>query len=101
MPADDFIKDINAKKLKGVQDRLKKEKPNCKFTDAKTKAFYTPLHAAVKANSLAIVDALLAAGADVAAVDNTSATPLHWAAKLADGDAVAITGIRTGLLYCP
>lgn len=90
----DLVADIASAKVKAVQDRLKREKPNGKhINSASPGSFYTPLHAAVKANSLAIVDILLSAGADVSAVDQAGGTPLHWVASQgAGGDALKIAG---------
>ena len=83
MPVADFVKDIEAKKVKAVQERLKKEKPNQKWTpDSKNAAvFSTLLHVAVATGDALIVEALLAAGADVGAVDQDDCTPLHWASR--------------------
>eukprot|EP00955_Chlamydomonas_euryale_P118958 366568-Chlamydomonas_euryale.AAC.18 len=61
--------------------RLKKEKglATAKVADPKNKGpSHTPLHTAVKARALPMVEALLAAGADANAVDANGATPLHW-----------------------
>lgn len=86
MPAADFIKDIEAKKLKAIQERLKKEKASQKYTpDAKKPGvFYTILHAAVKVGDPAILEAFLSAAADVTAVDHEESTPLHWAVRHCD-----------------
>ncbi|KXZ46400.1 hypothetical protein GPECTOR_44g75 [Gonium pectorale] len=75
-----FAADIEAKKLKAVQDRLKKgEKASQKVTP-KPGAHHTLLHAAVRTGEPAIIEALLNAAADVNAVDHEGSTPLHWAA---------------------
>lgn len=94
MTVAELVADIVSGKLKAVQDRLKKEKPNGKHVDTTSPgSHHTPLHAAVKSSSLAIVDVLLAAGADVTGVDQAGATPLHWLASNASGeDAVKIAG---------
>lgn len=94
MTVADLVAEIAFAKVKAVQDRLKREKPNGKHLDpASPGSFYTPLHAAVKANSLAIVDILLGAGADVSAVDQAGGTPLHWvASQAAGGDSLKIAG---------
>ncbi|GFR51207.1 hypothetical protein Agub_g13556, partial [Astrephomene gubernaculifera] len=83
MPLVDLVKEIQAKKLKAVQERLKREKASQKYVpDAKKPGiFHSLLHVAVKAGDPAIVEALLAAAADVNAVDNEDSTALHWAAR--------------------
>ena len=83
-PVASFIKDIAQKKVKAVQDRLvkNKEKPNQRYSDPNCQgAVYTLLHKAVEVGEEQIVVALLKAGADVQAQDNTGASPLHWAAR--------------------
>jgi hypothetical protein len=76
-----FIKDINNKNLKAVNDRLKKEKPNQRYSDPKAEGLvYTLLHAAVATGSQEITAALLKAGADVNARDSKGKTPLAWLA---------------------
>ncbi|WIA35240.1 hypothetical protein OEZ86_003701 [Tetradesmus obliquus] len=63
-----FIKDINNKNIKAVNDRLKKEKPNQCYSDPKAEGLvYTLLHAAAATGSQEITAALLKAGADDAA----------------------------------
>lgn len=75
-----FIKDINANNVKAVADRLKKEKPNQKYTDPSQQGLvYTLLHKAVAVGSPEIVNLLLKAGAEVNARDSKSKTPLFWA----------------------
>ncbi|EFJ43608.1 hypothetical protein VOLCADRAFT_121415 [Volvox carteri f. nagariensis] len=83
MPIADFVKEIDAKKLKAVQERLKKEKASQKYTpDAKKPGvFHYLLHHAVKGGDPAIVEALLAAAADVSALDHEDSTALHWAVR--------------------
>ncbi|GLC38176.1 hypothetical protein PLESTB_001091400 [Pleodorina starrii] len=83
MTVADFVKEIEAKKLKAVQDRLKKEKASQKYIpDAKKPGlFHSLLHVAVKVGDPAIVEALLAAAADVTAVDHEDSTALHWAVR--------------------
>ncbi|GIL76631.1 hypothetical protein Vretimale_8833 [Volvox reticuliferus] len=86
MPVADFVKDIEAKKLKAVQERLKKEKASQKYIpDAKKPGvFHYLLHHAVKVGDPSIVEALLGAAADVGAVDHEESTALHWAVRSAD-----------------
>ncbi|WIA15048.1 hypothetical protein OEZ85_001748 [Tetradesmus obliquus] len=63
-----FIKDINNKNIKAVNDRLKKEKPDQRYSDPKAEGLvYTLLHAAAATGSQEITAALLKAGADDAA----------------------------------
>ncbi|KAG2430363.1 hypothetical protein HYH02_013725 [Chlamydomonas schloesseri] len=83
MPAADFIKEIQAKKLKAVQDRLRKEKASQKYTPDPKKpgVFHSLLHVAAETGDVPILDALLAAAADVSAVDQNDNTPLHWACR--------------------
>ncbi|KAG2444244.1 hypothetical protein HXX76_001001 [Chlamydomonas incerta] len=83
MPAADFIKEIQARKLKSVQDRLKKEKASQKYTPDPKKPgeYHSLLHAAAASGDVPILDALLAAAADVTAVDQDDNTPLHWACR--------------------
>jgi ankyrin repeat protein len=76
-----FINDINSKNLKAVNDRLKKEKPNQRYSDPKAEGLvYTLLHAAVATGSHEMTAALLKAGADVNAKDSKGKTPLTWLA---------------------
>jgi hypothetical protein len=82
-----FIKDINSKNLKAVNDRLKKEKPNQRYSDPKAEGLvYTLLHAAVATGSHEITAALLKAGADVNAKDSKGKTPLAWLATYVNSD---------------
>lgn len=94
MPLVDLIKEIQAKKAKAIADRLKKEKPNQKYVpNAKEPAVHhTPLHEAVQICDPAVVDALLAGGADVTGVDSANNTPLHWAARSSSKEAADIAG---------
>lgn len=94
MPLADLIKDVQAKKAKAVSDRLKKEKPNQKYVpNAKEPSiFHTPLHEAVRVADAAVVEALLAGGADVSGVDMHNNTPLHWAARSSNTEAAVIAG---------
>ncbi|KAL6748036.1 ankyrin repeat-containing domain protein [Haematococcus lacustris] len=97
MPVEDLIKDIEANppKLKSLQEKLRKEKPNVKFFPVKGSkdSWCTPLHVAARAGGLQCVQALLTASADVHALDHEGATPLHWAAASLHRDAPAITGL--------
>jgi hypothetical protein len=83
MPAADFVAEIEGKKLKAVQDRLKKEKATQKFTpDAKAPSvWWTSMHVAACTGDGPILTALLAAGGDVGVPDHEDNTPLHWAAR--------------------
>uniref|UniRef100_A0A383VC11 Uncharacterized protein n=1 Tax=Tetradesmus obliquus TaxID=3088 RepID=A0A383VC11_TETOB len=77
-----FIKDINNKNIKAVNDRLKKDKPNQRYSDPKAEGLvYTLLHAAAATGSQEITAALLKAGADVNAKDSKGKTPLAWLAS--------------------
>jgi ankyrin repeat protein len=93
-PVLSFIKDITAKNIKAVQDRLKAtQSPNQSFADPKEQGLsYRLLHKAVEVGSLEIVSALLAAGADVNAPDTRGRTPLHWLASSTDAGAVNTAG---------
>lgn len=97
MPVADLVKEIKEKKLKAVQDRLKKEKPDQKYSPSAGVNIY-PLHAAVEAGAPALVDAMLAASASVAVLDSNEETPLHWAARHDTKESVQIAGEgpRTG-----
>lgn len=78
-----FIKDITAKKVKAVEDRLKKEKPNQKYIDpSQQNLVYSLLHKAVSVGIPEIVLLLLKAGADVNSKDSRGKSPLHWLASL-------------------
>eukprot|EP00775_Hariotina_reticulata_P012339 gene12339-12472_t len=79
-----FIKDITAKNIKAVSDRLKKkEKPDQRYVDPKQQGYsYTLLHKAVQVGSPEIVTALLKAGADVNSRDSKGRTCLHWLSSL-------------------
>lgn len=83
MPAADFVKEIQARKLKPVQDRLKKEKASQKYTPDPKKPgeYHSLLHVAAATGDVPILDALLAAAADVTAVDQDNNTALHWACR--------------------
>lgn len=88
-----FIKDIIARNVKAVADRLTKERqsPNQHFSDPKEQGLsYSLLHKAVGVGSSGIVGALLAAGADVNAADSRGRTPLHWVAAACNTDAAAV-----------
>lgn len=88
----DLVKDIEAKKLKALEDRLKKEKPNQRVPSQKN-SYTTPLIRAVDVGFLAGVEALLKAGAEVDGVDSSGCTALHIAAaRSAAADAGAIAG---------
>lgn len=99
-PVLSFIKDIAAKNIKAVQDRLKAtpaQSPNQSFADPKEQGLsYKLLHKAVEVGSVEIVSALLAAGADVNSADSRGRTPLHWVACSTDAAAVSTAG---GLLF--
>ncbi len=86
----ELIKDIEGKKLKSVQDRLKKDKALVSAVYKTKTGTSNALHIAIKQNSLALVDALLAAGADVGAADSAGNQALHIACGLKGGDASAI-----------
>ncbi|KAJ2364074.1 hypothetical protein H4S01_003969, partial [Coemansia sp. RSA 2610] len=66
-----------------------------RLVGARDKAGQTKLHRACCAGDLALVEALLAQGADVAAADNAGWTPLHEAA-LEGHDAVVAALLRRG-----
>ncbi len=103
MPLADLIKEIEARKAKAVSDRLKKEKANGKYVPDPKKPLehHTPLHHAVRIGDVAVVETLLSAAADVNAVDNQEATPLHWNACNDCKDAPKIAGgYSRGLRAC-
>lgn len=91
-----FIKDITAKNVAAVQDRLKStpaQGPNQMFTDPKEQGLaYTLLHKAVDVCSLEIASALLAAGANVNAADSRGRTPLHWLASSSHESSLSLAG---------
>jgi hypothetical protein len=91
-----FIKDIAAKNVAAVQDRLKStptQGPNQRFTDPKEQGLtYTLLHKAVEVCSPEIVSALLAAGASVNAADSRGRTSLHWLASSSHEGALSLAG---------
>jgi len=53
-----------------------------------------PLHVAIARGALAAIDVLLAAGAKVNAIDGDCETPLHWAVRHANADAVRLLLLR-------
>jgi hypothetical protein len=92
-----FIKDITARNLKAVQDRLKQapgaQTANQRFVDPKQEGLtYALLHKAVEVCSCEAASVLMAAAADVNAADSKGRTPLHWVAASSDGKAVAVAG---------
>lgn len=80
-----FIKDINAKNVAFVQQRLKGgEKAQQSYCDpARQNTTYSLLHRSVLVGSSEIVAALLRQGADCNGSDSSRRTPLHWLAAAA------------------
>lgn len=80
-----FIKDISAKNLAAVQQRLKAgERAQQSYCDpARQSSTYSLLHRAVLVGSCEIAAVLLSKGADCNARDSCGRTPLHWLAAAA------------------
>lgn len=74
----ELLKEIEGKKVKAVQERLKKEPKLLKVSDA---GGVLPLHKAMSTGSPGVVEALLGAKADANAPDDKGDTPLHYAAR--------------------